>query len=379
MLSLNLSLLNQPVVVNEDKMYKDLNRLFYKKNTETAFIEYKKTIDEITQRISSNREIPNFNDPSLQELEHNDRKTMMFYASNYDKFKLIQFTVESSILVNKKTDVLYKIYSILTSSPHVDQLKCIFYNEIYHQLKAHEVASENPHLIVPNPINYFVYQDDLGRSNFIFEMEFVRMTRISNILNRENSQSLFNKIQNVLLSLNAVNIYHNDLNPNNIQLSTDEPNKIVLIDFGEASNEPTNSVRGPNYLFFDRQFSKHSTEVDYKAFVKWATEDGRNPLLNEATLILSNKSSRKRSTRRSSRSRSRSQTRSSSRSPSRETNKNKTARVRSNSITNNHKTKKSRDTSRGRSLPRDYTYSPRGENQQNNANKDVNQHSYYTL
>ena len=53
MISLNLSLLNKPEVVDEDKMYKDLNHLFYEKNMEQDFLTFKKGIkqNKVTVKI----------------------------------------------------------------------------------------------------------------------------------------------------------------------------------------------------------------------------------------------------------------------------------------------------------------------------------------
>ena len=47
MLSLNLSLLNQAEEVDADKMYMDLNHLFYEKDTEKDFLTFKQGIKPI--------------------------------------------------------------------------------------------------------------------------------------------------------------------------------------------------------------------------------------------------------------------------------------------------------------------------------------------
>ena len=183
-------------------------------------------------------------------------------------------------------------------------------------------------------------------------MEFIEMTRISDILNPSNAKGLFSKIENTILDLNASKIFHNDLKSDNIGVSNKDHSKIVLIDFGEASGQATNNAKGPSYLFFDRQFSKKTEELfDYNAFVQWATENHRFPLPNDKKEVLQSRSrSRSRSPgkshrsvtskRRSSpgkspsrsrspgKSKSRSRSRSRSQSPSK---KNKTVREQSSS------------------------------------------------
>ena len=390
MLSLNLSLLNQAEEVDADKMYMDLNHLFYEKDTEKDFLTFKKGIKQIESHISNRpHTFPSLNDPSLETIEQNPRKVIGFISKNGDKFLRKHFLVESMIIKDTNTKTLYKIYSLPDNSPHVEQLKCIFKNEVYYQLKASKVASKRNDFIVPYLKDFF-FNQSYGSFYCVFEMEFVEMTRISEILNLSNSRTLFNKMEYIISDLNAAKIFHNDLKPDNIGVNSNDHSKIVLIDFGEASCQATNNSNGPNYLFFDRQFSEKKEKFDYNAFVQWATENHRYKLLNEDDKEISIRKCNHPKSHSRSRSRSRSRSpshshktvRSRSRSSDRDSHKNKTARRRSNTITNTTNTtttnKKLRDTSRGRSLPRNYTYSPR-ENNHNKTNKVIDKNVYHTL
>jgi tRNA A-37 threonylcarbamoyl transferase component Bud32 len=382
-----MSLPNQPEEVDEDKMYKDLNHLFYKKDMENDFLTFKKGIKQIESHISNRpHTFPSLNDPSLETIEQNSRKVIGFISKNGDKFLRKHFLVESMIIKDTNTNnTLYKIYSLPDNSPHVEQLKCIFINEVYYQLKASKVASKRSDFIVPDLKDFFFHQN-YGLFYCVFEMEFVEMTRISEVLNPSNSKTLFDKMEYIISDLNADKIFHNDLKPDNIGVNSNDHSKIVLIDFGEASCQATNNSSGPNYLFFDRQFSEKTEKFDYNALVQWATENHRYKLLNEDDKEVSN---RKRNHPQSNshsrsqshmtvRSRGRSRSRSRSRSSGRDSHKNKTARRRSNTITNTTTNKKPRGTSRGRSLPRNYTYSPR-ENNHNKTNKVIDNNVYNTL
>ena len=385
MLSLNLSLLNRPEEVDEDKMYMDLNHLFYEKDTEKDFLTFKKGIKQIESHISNRpHTFPSLNDPSLEIIEQNPKKVIVFISKHGDKFLRKHFLIEGTIIKNTKKNTLYKMYKLFEDSPHIEQLKCIFKNEVYYQLKASKVASKRRDFIVPYLKDFFFHQS-YGSFYCVFEMEFVEMTRFSEILNPSNSKTLFYKIENIISDLNAAKIFHNDLKSDNIGVNRKDHSKIVLIDFGEASGQATNNANGPKYLFFDRQFSKKTEEFGYKEFVQWATENGRFQLHNvnmESSIRKRSHPSRSGSPNQSNpsvTSKLRSRSRSRSRSPSRNTHKNKTARRQShNIITSNHnKTKKSGDTSRGRSLPRNYIYSPR-ENQENKEN-NISNNKYFNI
>ena len=147
--SLNLSLLNRPEEMNEDKMYMDLNHLFYEKNTEKDFLTFKKGIKQIESHISNRpHTFPILNDPSLEFIEQNPKKVMGFISKQGDKFLRKHFLIEGIIIKDAKHNTLYKIYRLSDSSPHIEQLKCIFKNELYYQLKASKVASNRNDFIV---------------------------------------------------------------------------------------------------------------------------------------------------------------------------------------------------------------------------------------
>lgn len=330
----------------EDKMYMDLNHLFYEKDTEKDFLSFKKGIKQIeSHMLNRPHTFPDLRDPSIETIEQNPKKSITFISKENENFVREHFSVESTIVKDTKNNTLYKIYKLPDNSSHVEQLTCIFKNELYYQLKSWKVmkskGTTTSDFIVPY-LKDFNHFQAYGSIYCVLEMEFIEMTRISDILNQSNAKGLFSKIENTILDLNASKIFHNDLKSDNIGVSSKDHSKIVLIDFGEASGQATNNAKGPGYLFFDRQFSKKTEELfDYNAFVQWATENHRFPLPNDKKEVSQSRSrSRSRSPgkshrsvtskRRSSpgKSPSRSRSRSRSKSPSK---KNKTVREQSSS------------------------------------------------
>ena len=341
----------------EDKMYMDLNHLFYEKDTQKDFLSFKKGIKQIESHILNRpHTFPDLRDPSIETIEQNPKKSITFMSKEDENFVREHFSVESMIVKDTKNNTLYKIYKLPDNSPHVEQLTCIFKNELYYQLKSWKVmkskGTTTSDFIVPY-LKDFNHFQAYGTIYCVFEMEFIEMTRISDILNPSNAKGLFSKIENTILDLNASKIFHNDLKSDNIGVSSKDHSKIVLIDFGEASGQATNNAKGPSYLFFDRQFSKKTEELfDYNAFVQWATENHRFPLPNDKKEVSQRRSrspgkshrsvvtSKSRSPGKSHRSvtsksrspgksSSRSRSRSRSKSPSRDTHKNKTVRAQS--------------------------------------------------
>lgn len=281
MLKIN-STVNQDIFnFDSDKFYKDMNVAFYK-NTDD-FLHFKKKIKEIEEKILTNKTFPNIHNPLLKVIESNERKSIFFrIKKSNDTFIGREFLISSTIKINEKTNTLYKIYRTLQNNNYIEELKCIFKTEIYYHLSARKVALDTNDFIVPELRNFFIHKDQAGYIYFVLEMEFVDMIPISKILNPSNAQILYNKIKKTLSDLNEANIFHNDLKIDNIQVSKEDNSKIVLIDFGVASNQFTNTnSKGMPYFFFDRLFSENTEEVDYKAFVQWATENGRFKLLHD--------------------------------------------------------------------------------------------------
>ena len=201
-------------------MYKDLNHLFYEKNMEKDFLTFKKGIKQIESHISNRpHTFPNLNDPALETIEQNPKKVIVFISKQDDKFLRKHFLIEGMIIKNTQTNMLYKIYRLSDNSPHIEQLKCIFINEVYYQLKARKVASKRSDFIVPYLKDFFFHQS-YGSFYCVFEMEFVEMTRISEMLNPSNSETLFNKMENIISDLNAAKIFHNDLKADNIGVTS---------------------------------------------------------------------------------------------------------------------------------------------------------------
>jgi tRNA A-37 threonylcarbamoyl transferase component Bud32 len=337
----------------------DLNHLFYEKDTEKDFLSFKKGIKQIESHILNRpHTFPDLRDPSIETIEQNPKKSITFISKEDENFVREHFSVESMIVKDTKNNTLYKIYKLPDNSPHVEQLTCIFKNELYYQLKSWKVmktkGTTTSDFIVPY-LKDFNHFQAYGTIYCVFEMEFIEMTRISDILNPSNAKGLFSKIENTILDLNASKIFHNDLKSDNIGVSNKDHSKIVLIDFGEASGQATNNAKGPSYLFFDRQFSKKTEELfDYNAFVQWATENHRFPLPNDKKEVLQSRSrsrSRSRSPGKSHRSVTSKRRSSPGKSPSRSRSPGKSrSRSRSQSPSKKNKTVREQSSSNNKYL-----------------------------
>ena len=105
MISVDLSLLNRPEEVDEDKMYMDLNPLFYEKHTEKDFLIFKKGIKQIESHILNRAHtFPSLNDPSLEIIEQNPKKVNFFISKQGDNFLRKHFLVEGMIIKDTKTN-----------------------------------------------------------------------------------------------------------------------------------------------------------------------------------------------------------------------------------------------------------------------------------
>ena len=288
--TLDLSLLNKPPVkpqvMDQDKVYKDLNKRFYEKGTEHEFESYKRAIEKIAEKSSkppasfhmgmfeSSPEIVKLSERSNSVISISERT---YFKAGVTKNIATVIRVTLSILKNTKHNTLYKMYtsrndSLLT----MGKLKSVFYNEIYYQERAHEIAASDHRFIVPRIHNYFSFVDESkGQLNLVIEMDFVDMILVSDVLTPKNAEKYFHSIVNAVDKLNSAGVYQNDLTPNNIQISRENKEKIVIIDFGQASNETTVSGTAPQHLF---SYSLPTDTMDYKSFVDWATEESKYPL-----------------------------------------------------------------------------------------------------
>jgi hypothetical protein len=286
---LDLSLLNKspvkPQVIDQDKVYKDLNKRFYEKGTEHEFESYKQAIEKIAEKSSklpASFHLGMF-DSSPELVKLGERKNVIslserkYFKAGVTKNISTIIRVTLSIFRNTKHNTLYKMYTSRNDSPlTIGKLKSAFYNEIYYQQKAHEIASSDHHFIVPRIYNYFSFVDESKEElNLVIEMDFVDMILVSDVLTPDNAEKYFKSIVNAVDKLNSAGVYQNDLTPNNIQISRENKEKIVIIDFGQASNETTVSGTAPQHLF---SYSLPTDTMDYKSFVDWATEEGKYPL-----------------------------------------------------------------------------------------------------
>jgi len=285
----------KPQVLDQDKVYKDLNKRFYEKGTEHEFASYKQAIEKIKEK-SSNPD-PFFHmgmlyfSPEVVKL-HETKKVIQYFSQEYTgsirRVISINIHVEMTIFKNTKHNTLYKIYSLgnQTSPLTIGQLKCVFYNEIYYQQKARKKASSDHTFIVPQLINYISFVDERDLY-LIMEMDFVDMIMVSDVLTPNNAEKYFKSIVDAVDKLNSAGVYQNDLSPDNVKVSRENKEKIVIIDFGQASNEkiisnavsedefPYSSNTDPKHLFLN---SNATTTMDYKSFVDWATDKGKYPL-----------------------------------------------------------------------------------------------------
>jgi len=277
---------NEHQVLDQDKVYKDLNKRFYEKGTEHEFASYKRAIEKIAEKSSkppASFHMGMFHSSPEVVKIHETRKVIQYFARQQSflhgitKNTAIIIRVVMSIFKNTKHNTLYKMYTLANynSQLTMEQLKCVFYNEIYYQEKAHEIASSDHRFIVPRIHNYFSFVDQAGELNLVVEMDFVNMIMVSDVLTPGNAEKYFKSIVDAVDKLNSAGIHHNDLSPDNLQVSRENKEKIVIIDFGQASNETNVHGTDSKYLFFN---SRPTTTMDYKSFVGWATEHGKFPL-----------------------------------------------------------------------------------------------------
>jgi hypothetical protein len=197
-------------------------------------------------------------------------KDMIFPLPNSEPIEFTSIILTTTI---DDRELIIKTFNLdKKDNTRFERAKCMFNNEIYCQLKAYELMESMPSLslIVPriDTEQLYVFKNECI---FILGMEYINgMVPIVDILTPENYLEIYTKIKDIILALNSIGIYHNDLNNNNIQakIAEDRSIKIVLIDFGEARNvaaidgppnfQPRGSVYfdqknvGPNMMYIPK-------------------------------------------------------------------------------------------------------------------------------
>lgn len=259
-----------------EKLYKDLNPGFKEETNIDAFASYMRNISSINERIDKNvrREgegvLYFLDSDNVDQIEQVD-KHINFPVSRGERIlpEMIQF--ESRIVKTKDNKIIFKMFlPFKTDNKTFEYMRCIFNNEIYYQLKAQSLMRSVPSLIVPSISQSKIFTfNNAGGIKFILGMEYITgMVPISSILTPENYLEMYTRIRDIILALNRIGIYHNDLNHNNIQAKiVDSEIKIVLIDFGEARNVPAYyPPHGSSYfdqMFIDRDESRRESREIY--------------------------------------------------------------------------------------------------------------------
>lgn len=282
MLSLNLSKINPPLSPGEiDQLYKDLNPGF--KDNEAAFLSFMRYISTINRYVAENS-VAVSGDVFLDFLNRNPNVNKFI-----DETKSINFpkiTEDGTLLLDRivfnsqifKTIDKKKLFKLLnpdkTDNKIFERMRCIFNNEIYYQFKAHELIKSNPSLslIVPKILmrELFIFKNR-GMDYFVLGMEYIDgVQHINDILTEQNYLEIYNKIKDIILALNAIGIYHNDLNRNNIlaKIVDNKEIKIVFIDFGEARNVVAyDTPHGSVYfdqMFIDADEARREKKINYE-------------------------------------------------------------------------------------------------------------------
>ena len=296
-MSLSLPLL-VPVVLTSDqieKLYKDLNPGFKDKEEDEdnikdarrrAFISYMKNMSAFNDRADTNVEMEGkkifqfLDSDKVVQLEQVD-KSINFPVSRGNIVIPETIFFESRIVKTKDNKFIFKMFiPRRRDNKTFEYMRSIFNNEIYNQLKAERLMRSIASLIVPRILTdkMFVFNDPNGPDGFVFilGMEYITgMVPIADILRQENYLEIYRQVRDIILALNRIGIYHNDLNHNNIQakIEADGTRKIVLIDFGEARNVPAYDPPHGS-LYFDEMFKdaigNYVADPGFDKMKKWA-------------------------------------------------------------------------------------------------------------
>lgn len=278
-----------------EKLYKDLNPGFKDKEEDDdetkdarrrGFISYMKNMSAFNGRSDTNVEIEGkrifqFLDSDQDvQLEQID-KIINFPVSRGNRVLPETIFFESRIVKTKDNKFIFKMFiPRRRDNKTFEYMRSIFNNEIYNQLKAQRLMRSIHSLIVPRILTdkMFVFNDANGPDGFVFilGMEYITgMVPISSILTPENYLEMYTRIRDIILALNRIGIYHNDLNHNNIQakIEADGSIKIVLIDFGEARNVPAYDPPHGS-VYFDQLFGdaggNYVPDPGFDKMKKWA-------------------------------------------------------------------------------------------------------------
>jgi hypothetical protein len=274
---------------------------------------YKKYIDKFQQRMITNTEMVDLTDlQTIGETGHVEqpvstmkrnvapaRYESVIYKFNLPNHPTMPEIILKTFLLSPPTSICSirelepNAFNELNNSDTTTVALCL--NEMFFQNYAYETCNNlNIDVKIPKVLDIWRQRQqqklspskkrsisgdsdpNISGCHLIFEMEFVEMQPISNILNETNYEEIYDKICKIIDFFESKYIFHNDLHCENVQICFNNVDgvkqyQICIIDFGKATNYLIRPLSPSDFLSHFEQLRRTNTKPTFEQMRKWST------------------------------------------------------------------------------------------------------------